>query len=286
MITEPGIYPDITPTEYFSGQTPTPALSNSGIKRLLGTTPADFKYGDNDKESAALRMGDLTHQLALGKGSGYEVSPYDAYRTNEAKAWRDGVIASGKLPVKEAEFTAAEAMASILRARIDEMCQGCEWMAEVPMYWQETTPSGTIWMQGMMDVFCPDLDLVIDPKVTARMYDDRLTGHFDKMGWAGQSTLYRRGLGRIFPEKAGRFQFVNLLVNPNPPHTHRAVTISEAWRSVCEMDINRAINLFAKCQASGEWPGFGDDVEQIDPPAWTVRQAMEREMMEDEGEEE
>lgn len=275
-ITTPGIYPDMTAREYFAGATPTMALTSSGIKTLLNETPADF-IGKKREATAAMRLGDVTHQLALGKGKGYVISPYDDYRTKDSREWRDAAIASGLVPIKQPDFDAAEAMAAIIRTRIEKALGGAEYLTEVPFFWQE----GDVWCAGMMDVWCQSLGVVIDPKITGYVHGERARAHIANMGWHWQNAWYRRGLGKIMPEIAGRVRFANLLISDDEPHTSRLVEISEGWRTGAERDCERALATFAQCMATDTWPGYPDQ-EVIDEPTWLTNARLMRDMEDEE----
>lgn len=277
-ITSPGLYPDLPASEYFTSRCPTRPLSNSGIKILISETPADF-IGREPADSAAMRLGDVVHQLALGKGQGYEISPWDDYRKKEAQEWRDAVIEAGRTPIKQKDWDAASDMAEIVVKRVHAALGGAEYQTEVPFFWTEETTHGTTWCCAMMDIWCPSLGVVIDPKVTKYIHGDKARAHIANMGWATQNAWYRRGLSRLLPDM--HIRFANLMISPDKPHTSRLVEISEGWRAGAELDCERALEIFARCMATNEWPGYPDQ-EILDEPTWLQNARMIREVMEDE----
>src|SRR5262245_27966982 len=112
LITEPGFHPQITCDQYFAEPCPVPALTNSGIRTLLNSCPAKFAHEhpaigqpvDAFESTIAQRLGSLVPRLALDKGDDYAISPFDEYRSKEARAWRDETEAAGLIPVKQADF--------------------------------------------------------------------------------------------------------------------------------------------------------------------------------------
>lgn len=274
-----GIFPEMSSREYFAKRDEM-VLTNSGIKTLLNETPADF-IGKEWEDSHAKRLGDVTHQLALGKGKGYIISPYDEYRTNEAKAWRDKAIADGITPIKLKDFEAAAAMASIISKRVDALLDGEPYETEVPFFWTENVDGTEVWCSGMMDIWCPSLGVVIDPKVTPYVHGDKARVHIANMGWHTQNAWYRRGLDKLVPSWAGRLRFLNLLISPKVPHTSRAIQISEGWRTGAEMDCDRALTTFGTCIRENHWPGY-DVSEILDEPTWMTSARVMREMEDEE----
>ena len=292
LITAPGIYPKITSRQYFAEPCPVPALTNSGIKTILAKTPAEFAYehpaitpgSEVAASTAAKRMGDISHQLALGKGRGFAIGDYPTWASNDAKAFKKDAEANGLVPVKAAEFAIAEKIADIMRERIEQTLaflggyqapHGTNpppYETEVVMAWQEETRHGAIWCRAMMDVWCPHVGAILDPKFTDRIADGVFENHATNMGWDMQDAWYRRGLSKLFPDLAGRLRFINLLCSPKPPHISRSREADEATRYSCEMEIERAIDKFSGCLKANEWPAYSLAPEPWTARSWTIAQ--------------
>jgi PDDEXK-like domain of unknown function (DUF3799) len=278
LITAPGIYPDITPAQYFAEPCPVAALTNSGVQMLspIGAAPAKFAYnhpalnpdGEAAKSTAQQYLGSVVHRLALGKGADYEISPYDKYQSKEAKAWRDDVEARGVIPIKQAAFDEAEAMAEIVRAKIEKACQGEPYFTEVVIAWIENIDGVDVWCRAMVDVWCPSLLLALDVKTTADCDDEFLIRRFTG-GYAIQDAWYRRGLGRV-TQQEGRIRFGFLFVETEAPFLDRNVVATEGFRFGGAAHCNRALEIFAKCMKAGKWPGY-QDFKAVPPPWWVGR---------------
>lgn len=287
LITEPGIYPGITPAQYFAEPCPDDALTNSRIGILIGNmkrkggTPAHLAYelargqfkdagGRDDAGTAAQRNGQIVHRLALGKGADYVVSPHAEYRTNEAKAWRDGIIASGRMPVKEKDLAAAQGQADIIADQIREAVRGEEYQTEVVIAWKRSER----WCRAMIDVWCPALGLALDVK-TARDASDEAVAMAFARGYARQDAWYRSGLDAL--GLGASFGF--LFVESDPPHLGRFAECSEGFRHMAQDECDRAFAMFDAAMTREEWPGYKPI--KVLPPNWAVRQYEEM-MMEDE----
>lgn len=278
LIQSPGFYPDLTPEQYFAEPCPAPALTNSGIKALLTSAPAKFAYAflgigqeeadeeAPEKTSAAQYRGKLVHRLALGKGDDYAISPHDEYRSAEAKAWKAATEAAGIMPVKRKDFDAAEQMAAVIRANIEEACQGHPYETEVVIAWQEQMSQGPIWCRAMLDVWCPGLLLALDVKTCADASDAAIERAFAN-GYATQDVWYRRGLERLTAEP-GRAKFKFLFVEGDAPFLSRTATATEAFRHGAGLEIARAMAIFSDCISRGDWPGY--DELAVNPPGWLV----------------
>ena len=71
-------------------------------------------------------------------------------------------------------------------------------------------------------------------------------------------------------------RFINLLVNPDPPHVSRAREADQATLYSCELDIERAITRFAACLKAGKWPGYPKAIEPWTAKPWTMAERAAR----------
>lgn len=286
IITAPGFYPEVTPNQYFAEPCPAPALTNSGIKLLapIGAAPAKFAHyhpaigqpEEERKATAAQYRGKLVHRLALDKGDDYVISPYDEFRSNEAKAWKADADARGIMPVKQKAFDEAEAMAAIVRERIVDACKGHPYQTEVVIAWQEDVAGFPIWCRAMLDVWCPALGLALDVKTCADASDEAIGRAFAN-GYATQDAWYRRGLEALTKDY-GRVRFGFLFVEGDEPHLSRPAVATESFRHGAKLECERAMAVFARCMKAGEWPGYSD--LKVDPPSWLLHRWTAAEMME------
>lgn len=296
MITAPGLYPELSSSYFTENLTPTPYLSQSGIKTLLSETPFDYR-NPSKRKSEDMNFGSIVHALALGKGSKFIVAPYDDYRTKDARAWKEEQQHMGLIPIKADKYADAEKIALVIQEKIRVALDGADYETEVPFFWQENeyvgtdrvvydptgpgyvggvTLMGSTWCGGMLDVWCDERSIALDPKITSAVPSPmRAMVNF---GWDLQAAWYRRGLESIFPDRAGRIRFANILVKPMEPFTSRLISINEAWRHGAERECLRALRIFQECTRTGVWPGYPDTVEEMDAPSWLLAQRM----MEDE----
>lgn len=294
-VAKPGLHPGITPATYFAECCPAPALTNSGMGALLNETPADFAYNhpalnpdpEVRKATLAMRQGDVTHQLALGKGRGYAIFDGLSFAHKGGKEFKEQAEQDGLTPIAVPKFAECEKMADVLRARIRAeldaiavargIAPAQPYQTEVVFAWQEITAHGPIWCRGMLDVWCPSLMVALDPKIT-KLLHNRIRPQMEAQGWDRQGVWYERGLNAIFPQHAGRIRFADLMVSPKPPHVFRAVGISRAWRAAIEPDIDHCINTFARCLYANDWPGYPSGIEELEPTPWKLKAAMEAEL--------
>lgn len=277
LITAPGFYPDITPDQYFAEPCPAPALTNSGIGHLLKYCPARFAHehpaiGQPPEErdsTAATHMGSLVHRLALDKGDDYAVSPFDEYRTKEAKEWKRATIEAGLVPVKAADFEAASEMAAVIRGAIVAELGSEEYHTEVVIAWQRRGR----WCRAMLDVWCPSLLRGLDVKTIASADDLSIDRAFAG-GYGRQDSWYHDGIERL-TGNTGRSAFGFLFVEKEAPFLGRYADTSEAMRQGSTMECDRAFEIFDDCMSANRWRGYGR--RTVKPTPWQVREWTEAE---------
>jgi hypothetical protein len=74
-------------------------------------------------------------------------------------------------------------------------------------------------------------------------------------------------------------EFALVWVEKAPPHCVRVTVLTGADLERGRMQVRRAIDLFASCVASGEWPGPGGDrtdAEYLELPPWAAKQIDQR----------
>ena len=272
LITEPGFYPDLTPEQYFAEPCPAPALSNSGIATLLRSCPAKFAHQhaaigqpvEGRRDTTATYMGSLVHRLALGKGADYAVSPFDDYRTKEARAWKAEAEAAGQIPVKQRDMDAAKEMAEVARHAIAAETEGRDYQTEVVFAWRR----GDRWCRGMLDVWCPSLSLALDVKTCVAADDTSIDRAFAS-GYGRQEAWYLEGVEAL-TGNTGRSRFKFLFVEKEAPWLGRVAESGEAMRSGSRFEIARAFHIFDECMSASAWPGYSE--RKVQPTPWQVRE--------------
>ena len=288
-----GFFPDMTAEDYFGDPIEEGSLNNSGIKILLGESPLDFAYQhprlnpdavDKAADTAAKRRGDIVHQIALGKGRGFEVGDFPDWRTKAAKEFKAAAEAEGRTPVLRSAFEEAEIMAEVIIERVKRILDGASYLTEVPIVWREETPAGEIYCRGMLDIWCEERATILDPKVTALLGsgkpgEEKINKHMVNMAWDYQAGFYSRGVERLLPDLEGKVRFGNLMVKPEAPFTSRLLYPDMIARRTALFEIRPALELFAKCQAAGRWPGYPEEGEELCLPSYVENRRLDAEIV-------
>jgi len=265
---EPGLY-DIPADLYHRDPIPGGSLSSTGARTLINKCPAAFKWQlDNPQPyKKELELGTAAHKLVLDDGPELVLVDAKRWDTDAIKAEVAAIRAAGDIPLKRHELEQVRAMAAALRAdeeaaRLLEPGSG---LAEQSAFWEDNG----IWRRCRFD-WLRDDGQIVDYKTARSCRREDLEKAFYEHGYAQQQEWYLDGglaLDLADPEKP--FQFV--LQEKEPPYLVVVTTCDPMARGIGRHLNEVALNTYAICRDSGEWPGYLPN-PMTALPAWVERQ--------------
>jgi hypothetical protein len=289
MVTAPGVYA-LDVDDYHADPAPEPSLSSSGIFTLLNGTPSKFRAKHPrltdwpdfpEKSSAAQDLGSVIHSMLLAAGRPVLViEGFDDWKKKAAQEQRKEAKRNGSLPVLRKLFDEAsmivERAAVALRAELGEWPAG---ESEQTMIWRRrTNDHGMIWCRALADHLIRSRGTIIDLKTTGLPLADRdLSTNFTYQGNDFQAAHYLDGLETLFPELAGRGEFLFAIVETEPPYDVRFADLPKGWRTLAAQAVDRASDRFAACLESGEWPSYRKRAD-LQIPTWHEQRLIEAEI--------
>ena len=279
----PGFY-SMSASQYHADPCPEPSLSSSIAKVLITQTPRHAWFAhprlNPDKQersaSAAMDFGSVVHEILLGKGGGFTVSPYDDFRPKVARAWRDDMISSGKTIIKPDDLDRAAASATAVWQRV-WMINGCataflegHGVAETVLIWRE----GDVWCRAMMD-WWDGAGTIHDAKMTGNGLSDYTLGRSISSGYDLQAAHYLRGLSVLLPELAGRFKWRWVFAEMDAPHEVRVIEADGDALAIGEKKRAFAAEMWRRCTRANNWPGYPAEIETVAYPRWAGAEWME-----------
>lgn len=257
-----GFYDDIPEADYHGDRE---SLSVSGAKTLL-KTPALFKWQqDNPVHKDVFDMGTAAHALVLGIGDPLYVVMAEDWRTNAAKAERDGAREHGMTPLLEADYLTVCAMADKLSEHTLAMRLLSDGKPEVSGYALDK-PTG-VQRRGRFDWLGDGW--ICDYKTAQSAEPGHFAASAARFGYAMQAAWYldlARDLGR---EVDG---FVFIVQEKEAPYLVSVCELDWASEQVGRVRNRRALDLFARCKAEGSWPGYGAGLHTISLPKWALNE--------------
>lgn len=302
MIAAPGIYSGIPMSAYLADPCVTPSLSSSAAITLLQDSPfhAWANHPRNPKPiarkgSKEMSIGTVAHALMLEKSEDdiVVVDPRD-YPSKPKRKGEEGSIPKGwtNAAMKEVKESILEEGKTPLL--LDEM-QTCRNMVEVLQEYvatselagvfdsgeAETTAvaqEGPVWLRCRPDWITNDKRIVVHLKTTARSArpDRFIRGLLPSMGYDLALAFYQRvlaGATGIVPDK-----YCILVQEQTPPYCASLVSLSPAYASFVEADIDRAISTWRECMRTGRWPAYPTRICYAEPKPWQLAEAEERQI--------
>ena len=286
-ITKPGIYRDISAAEYYADPAPIPSLTQSICKILLDSSPlhAYFEHPrlvPNGREDEAYdkvkAIGNAAHKMMLGRGKEIVVIKADDFRSKEARAKRDEVLAIGDIPLLEKHLDEVSVMTDTARQTLrehedrDAFSAGS---AEVMIAWEEDG----IWYRSLIDWLSDDLRTIDDFKTTGMSVAPHKLGHLaESAGWQVQAAFIERGLNVLDPAGAGRRRFRFIAQEQYRPYALSVAHMDEHWLTMGRKQIAVADRMWRTAISLGDWRGYPPCGVVPDYPAWAESQWLAREL--------
>jgi hypothetical protein len=265
---EPGLY-DIDAELYHSDPVPGGSLSSTGARKLVAECPAKFKYGLDHPQphTKTLELGTAAHKLVLDDGPDLVLVDAPRWGTDSLKAEVAAIREAGGIPLKRPELEQVWAMAKQLRANSEAaaLLQPGSGLAEMSAFWEEHG----IWRRCRFDWLRHD-GQIVDYKTARSCRREAVEKAFHEHGYHMQQEWYLDAgvaLDLVDPEKP--FQFV--LQEKDPPYLVVVTTCDPMAREIGRHLNTVALNTYAACQESGEWPGYlPNPLTAL--PSWVERQ--------------
>lgn len=283
---EPGTYTDDMPAHvYHRG----PGVSSSGLK-LIGRSPAHFMFERQHPRprTRALTVGTAFHTLVLEPhkfDDEFVASPFDSYRTKDAKQWREDMIASGRIPLtthsddpiwRPSEWDLIHRMRDAVMAHPVARHFFAFGVRERSLFWRQR-----IELRDGQERFelCKVRFDFLDQTHSLGI-DLKTTEDASFSGFARSCGDYEYHLSRAFYMRGqvaldfGLREFVLVAVEKHPPYAVGCYVFDAAARHVGEMLVERRLLTYAECLDSGEWPAYPVEVRDLILPAYALRQPI------------
>lgn len=216
-------------------------------------------------------LGTVAHSLLLeGYANVHIVEGVTDWRTKDAQKERDDARDGGKIPMLRTEFEEVTAMVDMAR---DELAA---WdIAPAPLTNGKPEQTVTWDEDGVLcrcrpDWLRDDYTVIEDVKTTARGADP---GYFSRKtvyehGYDVRAAMYLRGVKAVTGVDA-KWRWI--VVETKPPFVVSIVEPSADMLAIGNAKLDRALEMWRDCLASGLWPAYGREVHIAEPPSWELR---------------
>lgn len=250
-----------------------PGLSSTAIKHLL-KSPAHYQWARmHRREKVSFDLGHAAHAKILGVGLGVAVyrdedlTPSGNVSTKAATVqWAAEQRAAGLAPITPEQYAAVDAMAEKVATHpvAGKLIGSGIGRPEVSLFWDD--PQTSVACKGRIDYLHDDAPVAVDLKTT-RDADPRKFGRIAAdYGYAEQAVHYLHGLTAVRGDMDAAFYQV--LVETEAPHHVSVVQLDEMFRLLAETRVRHAIDTYAECLKTNEWPGYPALIHPVAAPGW------------------
>lgn len=284
-ISEPGIYSGV-PMEVYHSQNlcDGPSISSSGLRKIFSGSPAHFYCewdGNPDREepsdSAAFILGRAAHHLLLGEDDFSTLfiqrpeelngKPWNGNRT-ECRNWLAMQEDAGRTVLKPDNIETIRGMARSLAAHPLVKAGALNGMVEQSLVWR--CKDTGLWKKARPDCLPNSSGDFVDLKTCFSVQTDAMQRTIAEHGYHQQAALVHEGFHAVTGKTPESFTLC--FVEKAPPYCVRFVTLWASDIALGERQNYAAMDVFARCLKTGEWPGPGGaDAEYMSLPEWLTK---------------
>jgi hypothetical protein len=268
---EPGVY-QLTDEEYFGPALASTTLSSTGARELLKPGgPARFRHKADTgtvETKRAFDLGHAVHTWTLGNGPDVVLFPGtganpEAWQKADDKAAVAALRAAGKVPLRPADYAAAQAMVAAVKSHPIAGKLLTRGQPEQTLIWRDQATG--VLCRAKADWLRPDG--IVDLKTAEAADAEALSKASYNHGYAIQAPFYARGFRDRFPGTEPFF--VHIAVEKAPPYLVHVVQLADRAMTWGDRQVSTAMEIYRDCTAAGEWPGYPlHEITDIDLPAW------------------
>jgi len=264
---QPGIYKGIPFDEYLAIK----ALSRSDLVLLL-QSPAHYMYGDK-KETKAMVFGSAYHLSSLQPEileREFAVKPEGMhFGRGDGPEWKAAALAAGKRIVTHEESDDMFYMSRRLwnHPTITPLLSNGE--PELTVIWQH--PGTEILRKARLDWVNMEKHIILDLKSCQDARLPKFTNHAWDLKYHIQAADYQYGL---YCATKIEHPFFFVAQEKTAPYELKLYRASQRFINKGQVEVARAIAIYQDCLKSGKWPGYSQDEEELQPPAWVKDEAF------------
>lgn len=140
-------------------------------------------------------------------------------------------------------------------------------VAERSFFW--TDPVSGVECRCRPDFLRND-NVIVDLKTTEDASINSFQRSLSNYKYHIQSALYLEGITQALELKSPLTEFVHLVVEKNPPYGIGLYTLDDKSLAKASDEIREALDQYALCLKTGEWPGYVNEIQNISIPPWML----------------
>ena len=255
-----------------------PALGHSGAVVLMERCPAHYAYALTQPEAQkrefdigtavhnyVLEPEHFTSRLVIVRGVTKDGRASAGYASQAAKDQRDHAYNNGMTPLLPEEHVGVIQMGQsvLCHPLAGPLLKGG--ISERTFLWEDEEFQIARKCRPDYITLADDGATVVNFKTDRNAHPEAIRKTLWNNNWFTSEAFTREGLEAHGIKVK---QYLYLVVEKEPPYLvavyqlpRRAVEWGHAW-------CRKAVETLARCQKTGVWPGYGDAIQEVDPPGW------------------
>jgi len=258
---------------YQADPCPKPSLSSGIANILLTQSPAHAWLAHPRLNPAYQRefdsrfdLGSAAHTALLERDeSKIVIVEADDWRTKAAREARDAAQADGRYAILARQYADVQKMVSAAHSYIQSTeLRGIfdTGSPEQSLVWQE----GDVWCRARPDLLSADRRAMLDYKTTDSANPEVFIRQIPRMGYDGQASWYSRGMEAIGHDT----EFIFLTQEITEPYSCSLVGLSNAYKEVARLKVERALRIWRECTETNRWPAYPTEICYAEPTAYQL----------------
>lgn len=267
----------MSPAEYHRDPCDGISLSVSIAQKIIMEAPikawmAHPKLGNQGKPPTRdMQFGTVCHHKFSGVAERIAVIDAEDYKAQAARESRDAALANNQTPILAREIPEAEAIAKKARQACMDAGLALAGKWEQVVVWDD---DGTI-CRAMMDHLDLNTPYILDLKTTGDANPDNLGRAIVGKGYDIQAAAYISAAEKLRPDMIGKIPFYFLFIETEYPHLNSIVQATESIIQLGASRWCRAREIWNRCLAADNWPGYPKGIQKVYPPPWALQHEME-----------
>jgi len=261
---KPGIYFDVSFDDYIDID----AVNNSTLKMLVDLSPAHCKhYIEHGRpETKALAFGSLADCYILEPLRFYDKYIVGPEEHKNTKIWKQFVADNpNKEAIKQADLDACIAIYNKISVSPSMRLLSGGFSQTVCLWIDE--PTGLL-CKSRQDYLNLNICLITDLKTTQSSNPFWFSKDIYKYKYHTQAAFYIDGM--MIATKEPEWAFAFFCVEKVEPFVNSAFQLGEKSIEAGRVMYRKALDKYADCLKTGQWPPYQEEITMIEIPAWEL----------------
>lgn len=240
---------------------------NVSMLKAFGRSPAHVLAGFSEERESTedMNIGSLLDHKVLLTDYRYTTSPFDDFRTKEARAWRDEQRERGVTVFKHDEIETVEAMVrSVWRHPVASnlLRKG---KSQVGLF----APHGDVDRKGLVDFVPDNVPFLVDLKKVRDGSPHGFRRQIGQLRYDVQAAYYR-DLWRDLTGETRNWAWV--CVEAEAPYAVSVYRLDDESLDKASLTWKKWIADYVACEDSNEWPSYNaGEMATIQSPTWILK---------------